>query len=41
VTNCTEDVLQLPACQRRVVEAAFSGGLVTRDAGALLLREVD
>lgn len=41
MTNCTQESFRFPACQRRVVEANFSGGDITSDGGVLLLRQVD
>ena len=41
VTNRTPIQLQFPGCQRRKVEASFSGGHVTSDGGVLLLRQAD
>jgi hypothetical protein len=40
-TECTAGQLVFQACGRRKVVAAFDGGHVTSDGGALLLREVD
>ena len=34
-------VFSLPAVQRKKVSAAFDGGLLSSDAGVLLLREVE
>ena len=41
MTNCTPNKFYFPALKQRVIEASFSGGEVTSDGGALLLREVD
>ena len=41
VTNCTSEWIEFPVCRRRRVEADFSGGSVTSNGGALLLRGVD
>jgi Transposase DDE domain group 1 len=41
VTECYQGVLDFGRCQRRVVEADFSGGDISSDGGVLLLREVD
>jgi Transposase DDE domain group 1 len=41
VTECTEPPLTFSSLDRRRVEADFSGGTLTTDAGALLLREAD
>lgn len=41
MTNCTSNKFYFPVLKRRVIEASFSGGEVTSDGGALLLREVD
>lgn len=41
MTNRTPSQLRFPGCQRRRVEASFSGGHVTSDAGVLLLRQAD
>ena len=38
-TLCIPNVLTLAPCGRRRVEAAFDGGLITSDAGVVLLRE--
>ena len=40
-TECTPVQMEFQGCGRRRVEAAFDGGHVTSDAGALLLRETD
>jgi hypothetical protein len=34
-------MLQFPRCQRRQVQAEFTGGDITSDGGVLLLRQVD
>lgn len=41
MTKCTAPVLQFPRCQRRQVQAEFSGGDITSDGGVILLRQVD
>jgi len=41
VTNCTTTKIEFSSLKRRKVEAEFSGGEITSDAGALLLREAD
>ena len=41
MTNCTTPSLSFSSLKRRKVEGHFSGGDITSDAGALLLREVD
>ena len=41
MTNCTQASLHFPGCQGRWVEADFSGGEITGDAGVLLLRQAD
>jgi Transposase DDE domain group 1 len=41
VTNCTQESFQFPACQRRKVEASFTGGDITSDGGVLLLQQID
>lgn len=40
-TQCTADQLQFSCVERRRVVAAFDGGHVTSDAGALLLKRTD
>ena len=40
-TDCTSEVLEFEGCERRRVVAAFDGGELTSDAGALLLRQAD
>ncbi len=39
-TDCNTDAITFAALRRRRVMAAFDGGAITSDAGALLLREV-
>jgi len=39
VTNRNASQLYFPGCQRRQIEASFSGGHVTSDGGVLLLRQ--
>lgn len=39
--NCTKELFQYPAFDRRKIEASFSGGDITSDAGIMLLRQVD
>ena len=41
MTDCTSETIEFPACRKRRVEAAFDGGEVTSNGGALLLRQVD
>lgn len=41
MTNCTPDPIGFPALNRRKIEAQFSGGAITSDAGVLLLRNAD
>ena len=41
MTECTQEVFEFPALKRRKVQAEFSGGDITSDGGALLLRQVD
>ena len=40
-TQCKAISFEFQACQSRRVVAAFDGGTITSNAGALLLREVD
>lgn len=39
--NCTRETLSFPGFARRRIEADFSGGDITSDAGVLLLRQAD
>ncbi len=41
MTNCTQESFKFPVLNRKKVEVEFSGGEITSDAGALLLRQVD
>lgn len=41
MTECTPISLSFPRVKRRQVEAEFSGGAITSDAGVLLVREAD
>ena len=41
MTKCIQESLRFPGCQGRRVEADFSGGEITGDAGVLLLRQAD
>ena len=41
MTNCTKTVAKFPPLKRREIETDFSGGAITSDGGALLLRQVD
>lgn len=41
MTKCTPSSIQFPGCRGRKVEAEFTGGDITSDAGVLLLREAD
>ena len=40
-TDCSADCFDFGVVEGRAVEAAFDGGLVTSDAGALLLKTAD
>jgi len=40
-TECTQERFGFEAVERRAVEASFSGGTITANAGALLLRQLD
>jgi len=41
MTECTAPPLPFSSAKRRTLQADFSGGVLTSDAGALLLREAD
>ena len=41
MTKCTAPVLPFPRCQRRQVQAEFTGGDIIREGGVILLRQVD
>ena len=41
MTDCNLEPIRFPSCKGRLVEAGFSGGAITSDGGALLLRQVD
>jgi hypothetical protein len=41
MTHCTATALPFASAKRRKIEADFSGGVLTSDAGALLLRAAD
>ncbi|MDP6269999.1 MAG: IS1380 family transposase [Alphaproteobacteria bacterium] len=41
MTNCTSSSIDFPACRKRHVEADFSGGDISSNAGVLLLRQAD
>jgi hypothetical protein len=41
VTECTQAQLEFPSLQRRKIQADFSGGEITSNGGALLLRQID
>jgi len=41
MTNCTTEVFQFPPLKKRKIEAEFSGGSITSDAGGVFLREAD
>jgi hypothetical protein len=41
VPNCTATPIEFPAFKRRQIQADFSGGAITSDAGVLLLRSID
>lgn len=40
-TQCTPDQMEFQGLERRSVQAAFDGGPISSDGGALLLRELD
>ena len=41
MTDCNAKPIAFPPLKRRRIEAAFTGGAITSNAGALLLREID
>ena len=41
MTNCNLEPIRFPGCKGRLVEASFSGGAITSDGGAVLLRQAD
>lgn len=41
MTNCNQSEYKFPRCKRRKVEASFTGGQVSSDAGVVLLRQAD
>ena len=41
MTKCTIKKIEFPALKRRKIEAEFSGGSITSDAGGIFLREAD
>jgi len=41
MTDCNQNKIQFQGLDQRNIEAAFNGGHITSDAGALLLREAD
>ena len=41
MTDCNPHSIAFPHCKGRLVEASFSGGAITSDGGAVLLREAD
>ena len=41
MTDCTAEPVVFPSCKGRLVEASFSGGAITSDGGAVLLRQAD
>jgi len=41
MTECSQPPLSFATTKRRRLEADFSGGTITSDAGVLLLREAD
>ncbi len=41
MTNCNREPIRFPRCKGRLVEAAFAGGDITSNGGAVLLREAD
>ena len=40
-TECSQDSFEFASLGRRKVTAAFDGGTITSNAGALLLRQAD
>ena len=41
MTDCNLEPIRFPSCKGRLVEAGFSGGAITSDGGAVLLRQAD
>ena len=41
MTDCNPHSIAFPHCKGRLVEASFSGGAITSDGGAVLLRQAD
>ena len=41
MTNCTKEITTFPSLKKRKIEVDFSGGSITSDVGALLLRQID
>ena len=41
MTDCNLEPIRFPSCKGRLVEASFSGGAITSDGGAVLLRQAD
>ncbi|WP_257291494.1 transposase [Endozoicomonas sp. ONNA1] len=41
MTNCTSNIAHFPRCKSRQVQADFTGGDITSNAGELLLRQLD
>ena len=41
MTDCNLEPIRFPSCKGRLVEASFSGGAITSDGGAVLLRQTD
>ena len=41
MSNCTEETIEFPGFSRRKIQADFSGGAITSDAGVVLLRSID
>jgi Transposase DDE domain group 1 len=40
-TECTPELFEFKGVERRAVVASFDGGMITSNAGALLLRQLD
>ena len=41
MTNCTQERFEFPSLKGRKIVSEFTGGDVTSDGGALLLRAID
>ncbi len=41
MTDCNPPITRFSRCQTRLVQADFSGGDITSNAGVLLLRQID